>query len=214
MSPSFEKRLRYLETALDINTTSQNERDACSRVGDTQSQESIQSRVDKLKESTQFFFQESSLASKLRECDKIAQELSPSGLLLTVDTATSSASVHRKQEILARYEELQNAFESLEKIRDMLLISNPSLAKQSDSGGENQLSADYIMSAPILSSSSFAFASDPKNEERLKMLTHDVWDARERSYNLSKRVDALVDRYYSVMDAVNEKMVLLQEETT
>ena len=212
MSTSIEKRLSHLETALGINENSAQSDTGSSTDSDTQTD--IQSRIHNLQESTNFFFQESSLTSSLKECDRLARELSPSGLLFTTDATNSSSSVHRKQEILARYEELQNVFEALEKIRDILLISNPSLAKKSGGAGKTEdFSADHIVSAPILSSFSFAFAADPVNEERLNVLTKDVLDVRERSYNFSRRVDAMVDRYYSVMDAVNEKMVLLQEET-
>ena len=226
MSASIDRRLSKIEAALGIHdavdhikTHDSNSEDANALTSGDSPTVNLQSRIQKLQESTDFMHQESSLTSSLNECDRLARDLSPSGLLLTTDAAnpSSSESIHRKQEILARYEELQNAFEALEKMRDLLIISNPSLAKKEagkGNTGDSSISVDHIVSAPILSSSSFTFAADPVNENRLESLSRDVLDVRERSYQLSRRVDAMVDRYYSIMDAVNEKMVSLQEETT
>jgi len=206
MSTSIEQRLNCLEAALGIKGSD----DA----------PDIQSRVQTLLESTNSQTSQAYLDSNLKECDKLARELCPSGLLLTsatTDPINASAGLARHEELLARYEELQNAFEKLAKIRDTLMISNPALAKElqakAGSGGKNE-SVDHIVSAPILASSSFTFAADPVNEERLNTLTDNILDVRDRSSSLARKVDGMVDRYYSVMNAVNEKMVLLQEEGT
>jgi hypothetical protein len=69
---------------------------------------------------------------------------------------------------------------------------------------------DHVVSAPILSGSSFA--ADALNVKRLNALSVDVLDAKERSMHLANKIDSMMDRYYDVITAVNEKMVLVQEE--
>lgn len=214
MSSSIEKRLCHVENCLGINAGNHNEN--VTNAG-KEVLVDVQCQIKRLLNSTEDCLNEKSLGLIMRECDKLGKDLSPSGLMLSIDATNSPGSVHRRQEILTRYEELQNAFEKLEQIRDILTISNPLLAKESQTinanGGKNEeLSTDRIVSAPILSSSSFTFATDPGNIERLNSVTTDIINVRDRSYNLSRRVDAMIDRYYSVMDTVNEKMVALKEE--
>mmetsp|Transcript_1695 Transcript_1695/g.3088 ORF Transcript_1695/g.3088 Transcript_1695/m.3088 type:complete len:252 (+) Transcript_1695:115-870(+) len=242
-SSSIEHRLNALESLLEIkyNCSTGGKSSAAIEEGDSPVLSSgdnstntddvnLQSRLDTLIESTiSHLGRHEHLETKLDEIDKLGNELCPSGLFLHSSMNTSSQSAlalcgaYRKQEILVRYQELTEAFELLEKIRDLLIISNPSLVKKlqmangptSGGGGGGFIGEgvlDDIMSAPILANSSFAFAADPKNRKRLGDLTNEVLMMREKSLSLSKRLDDMIDYYYSAMSKMNEKMVLLQEE--
>lgn len=183
----------------------------------------LQSRIDTLLDSTiSHLDRHEDLETKLDAIDELGNELCPSGLFLhSTNTGGTSAlcGTYRKQEILVKYEELTEAFELLERIRDLLTVSNPSLVKklQKSNGpaggainGEGLL--DDVISAPILASSSFAIAADQQNRKRLSNLTTEVLNLREKSLSLSRKLDNMIDYYYSTMSKMNEKMVLLQEE--
>ena len=214
---TIEERLNRIECTLGFV------QDDASESSDSAScRQNIKSRLQSLLDSIQTLLNESSqpaLDNDLKECDDLARDLSPSGLLLKSDIGiSSSAGVYRKQEILARFEELENTFELLARVRDLLMISNPTLAKDlqtraSKAGKSDPILVDHLISAPILSGSSLTFASDALNMKRLNALTVDVLDVRDRSSHLAKLADDMMDRYYAAMTAVNEKMVLVQEET-
>jgi hypothetical protein len=183
----------------------------------------LQSRIDTLLDSTiSHLERHDDLETKLDAIDELGNELCPSGLFLhSTNTGGTSAlcGTYRKQEILVKYEELTEAFELLEKIRDLLTVSNPSLVKklQKSNGPAGAINVegvlDDVVSAPILASSSFAIAADPLNRKRLSNLTTEVLNLREKSLSLSRKLDNMIDYYYSTMSKMNEKMVLLQEET-
>jgi len=215
-----EQRLNQIEATLGFENLTQNGSER-STSDSSYHQDDVQTRLQSLLDSTNSLLKESpnsALDITLKECDELARDLSPSGLLLKSDAATSSSvGVYRKEEILARFEELESTFELLANIRDLLMTSNPTLAKdlqaRTSKGGKSYpISVDHIVSAPILTDSSFTFAADAVNVKRLNTLAADVLDAQERSLNLTKRVDVMLDRYYAAMTAVNEKMVLVQEE--
>lgn len=208
-----EQRLNHIECILGLvqnASESSNSGSGCPQ--------NIQSRLQSLLDSTQTLLKESSsnpaLGANLKECDDLARDLSPSGLLLKSDIGTSSStSIYRKQELLSRFQEMTNAFELLGEIRDLLMIANPSFAKALQtraSNGGGPVLVDHVVSAPILSGSSFA--ADALNVKRLNALSVDVLDAKERSMHLANKIDSMMDRYYDVITAVNEKMVLVQEE--
>jgi len=214
-----EQRLNQIEATLGFENLTQNGSERST--SDSSYHQDVQTRLQSLLDSTNSLLKESpnsALDITLKECDELARDLSPSGLLLKSDAATSSSvGVYRKEEILARFEELESTFELLANIRDLLMTSNPTLGKDlqartSKGGKSDPISVDHIVSAPILTDSSFTFAADAVNVKRLNTLAADVLDAQERSLNLTKRVDAMLDRYYAAMTAVNEKMVLVQEE--
>lgn len=238
-SSSIERRLNALEVMLDIqcNRVREGKSSAASKGDDSSGsaddittnndagddRNNVQARIDALFESTvSQLRRHQHLESKLDEIDELGNELCPSGLFLHSTNTTGGPSAicgtYRKQEILVRYDELTDAFEMLEKIRDLLSISNPPLAKKlqvanGSTGvdkGEGLL--DDVISAPILASSSFAFAADPHNRKRLNDLTNEVLTIREKSLSLSKRLDEMIDYYYFTMSKMNEKMLLLQEE--
>lgn len=235
MSPtSIEYRLNHLESMLGIDSN----HDIGENVGvaplggpgDEPAAESmtkkhdslnLQSRTDNLLDSISSLFGENlSVGSKLDEIDDLSSTLCPPGLLLNSMHALNSSSsggAYRKQEILARYDELLAAFELLEKIRDLITVSHPSLVKKLQvaetavGGVKVEGLLDDIASAPIFASSSFDFAADPSNRKKLSDLTKEVMSLREKSLSLSERMDHMIDDYYSKMSAMNEKMVILKE---
>lgn len=218
MTSSVEKRLRSIEASLGITDGRvSNGKDAGKNNG-----RDISDRVDSLLSSTNSLLDNSSrhpnVASDIQTCHKMARELSPAGLLLataSVDSvnASSGVFVYRRQEILARFEELQDALETMARIKDLLLVSNPSLAKelQNKNSGE-RISLDHITSAPILASPSYTFASNPTNKERLEALADGVIEVNDRSTALVQKVDFMVDRYYTAINAINEKLNTIQEK--
>ncbi len=269
---SIDRRLRYIEAALGIIncdagigigigggvdvSDEAKDTDMNVNVNMTTNVDDVHGRVENLCKSIDSQITLSTIASNIQRCNTLANQLSPSGLLLTScgrDGSSSSSSgngnvnasvyVYRRQEILARYDDLRYALEQLASIRDLLLISNPSLAKELQSkkgvveggdGGEDviisnsdkkngmnsnmnmsssdtTISMDHVASAPILASPSFTFASDPKNIQKLESLATDAVDINDRSTALAQRVDDMVDRYYSILSAVNERLILMQE---
>jgi len=216
MTSSIEKRLRSIEASLGITDGRKlNGKDAGKK-----NDRGISDRVDSLLSSTHNLLDKSSphghanVASDIQTCHKMARELAPAGLLLataSIDSvnASSGVFVYRRQEILARFEELQDALETMARIKDMLLVSNPSLAKElqkkNSSSGE-RISLDHIVSAPILASPSYTFASNPTNVERLEALADDVIDVNDRSTALVEKVDGMVDRYYTAINEINETL--------
>lgn len=207
---NIEERLNLIESKIGLSARV--DRD------DNEPETSVESRLDTLLDSIQTKLDESSnpdISKTIQNCNNLAKELSPSGLLLQSE-ANSYSSIYRKQEILARYEELVKALDLLAKIRDVLIISNPNLSREIQAnaaeGASKQVSSDNIISAPIISDSSFTFAVDPKNEERMKGLIADVMLLKQKSIELSNKVDYMLDRYYDAMTAINEKVVLISQK--
>lgn len=207
---NIEERLNLIESKIGLSARV--DRD------DNEPETSVESRLDTLLDSIQTKLDESSnpdISKTIQNCNNLAKELSPSGLLLKSE-ANSYSSIYRKQEILARYEEVVKALDLLAKIRDVLIISNPNLSREIQAnaaeGASKQVSTDNIISAPIISDSSFTFAVDPKNEDRMKGLIADVMLLKQKSIELSNKVDYMMDRYYDAMTAINEKVVLISQK--
>lgn len=207
---NIEERLNLIESKIGLSARV--DRD------DNEPETSVESRLDTLLDSIQTKLDESSnpdISKTIQNCNNLAKELSPSGLLLKSE-ANSYSSIYRKQEILARYEEVVKAIDLLAKIRDVLIISNPNLSREIQAntaeGASKQVSTDNIISAPIISDSSFTFAVDPKNEDRMKGLIADVMLLKQKSIELSNKVDYMLDRYYDAMTAINEKVVLISQK--
>lgn len=156
--------------------------------------------------------------SEVQTCSKLSQELAPSGLILNYPTTVLDPTplIFRKQEVLARYDQLKSALEQLAQIRDSLLISNPKLAKDlqrtSEGGTKVQISLDHIASAPILSTEEFSFASDEQNVQRLDDCIQKAITVNQKVISLVERVDVLVERYSNAIQTMNEKMLLLQDD--
>jgi len=175
----------------------------------------VETRVQSLLDSTR------ALSSKdhnlnMDKCNALARELDPSGLLLATNVASGSHSntvpyIFRRQEILARSQELKRCLEQLGEIRNLLLISNPSLAKQLNDNNNNKLSIEHVVSAPIVSSPSFSFASDSVIKQRLDCVTSTMLAMNERVEILTQKSESFIEQYYKIMAAVSEKMVLLEE---
>lgn len=207
---NIEERLNLIESKIGLSARV--DRD------DNEPETSVESRLDTLLDSIQTKLDESSnpdISKTIQNCNNLAKDLSPSGLLLKSE-ANSYSSIYRKQEILARYEEVVKAIDLLAKIRDVLIISNPNLSREIQAktaeGASKQVSTDNIISAPIISDSSFTFAVDPKNEDRMKGLIADVMLLKQKSIELSNKVDYMLDRYYDAMTAINEKVVLMSQK--
>ncbi len=151
-----------------------------------------------------------------------------SGLILmstpsSNDVYTSAPLIYRKQEILARSEELERALEQLANMRDLLCLSNQNLTRelqrQKSTAGANVNTAsasssllDHVSNAPILSSPSFTFATEDVNIKRLKDVTTKVVNLSDRTDKISRKCDDLVNVYYKLISAVNEKLVLYEYE--
>ena len=154
----------------------------------------------------------------------------------TSNTSSTSSTplIYRNQEVLARSEELQTAFDQLNQIRDLLSISNTKLiqalqlqkhntttnnnntnnntsSSSSSSSSQSSLSLDHIANAPILVSTSFQYASNHTNQERLHQLSSNVDSINERTIRVIGSIDHIVHVYYNLILAMNEKFILLTE---
>ena len=166
-----------------------------------------------------------SLQTELSNCENLAKNLDPSGLMLACSNNPSdvseSAFIFRRQELLARCEDLHYGFQTLAEIRDLLLRSYPQLTKAIQERQQNLSPSpssyasnieQLILTAPIISSSAFEFSSDPIHADRLETVTTNIMELYERASNLIQKADDLIERYYSIMAVVNEKLGLLMDE--
>jgi hypothetical protein len=184
------------------------------------------SRIDALYNllNSRFSSQESlnfSLQSELSTCQNLAKDLDPSGLLLASSNTPLNISEHsfifRRQELIARCEDLQTAFQALSQVRDLLSCSYPILTKmiQERHQGPSSFALDveqHILAAPIISSPILEFSSESTNLTRLETVTEEILGLYERVSVLGQRVDELIEIYYSIMSTVNEKLVLALDE--
>ena len=137
---------------------------------------------------------------------------------------TTAPLIYRKQEVLARSTDIERALEQLADVRDLLCLSNQNLARElqsqkSSTAGTNINTAlasssllDHVNNAPILSSPSFTFATEDVNLTRLGGVTSKVVDINDRTDRISRKCDDLVNVYYKLISAVNEKLVLYEYE--
>jgi hypothetical protein len=167
-----------------------------------------------------------SLQSELSTCENLAKSLEPSGLLLASSNnptdISEGAFIYRRQEILARCQDLQYAFHTLADIRDLIQRSYPQLTKAIQEQQQTTLSTtpssyasnihQLILSAPVISSPTFEFASDSNNLDRLDRLTQSLSELYERVSHLTQRADELIQRYYSIMSLINDKFSLVLED--
>jgi len=141
------------------------------------------------------------------------------------DVYTTAPLIYRRQEVLARSAELERALEQLGSMRDLLCLSNPSLMKeiqktnanlQSNSNSSSSSSSssllDHVSNAPIISSPSFTFATEEENKKRLEDVTAKVIGIHDKAEKLSRKCDDIINVYYKLMTAVNEKLVLYHDE--
>jgi len=228
MTSSIDERLTSIELCLGITSST----------SDSAAAEQISDRVQSLYESTNSLFQSqqsnsnngkssSTLEKKLSECQRIASKLDIHGLIFTSSLSsnekyTAAPLIYRKQELLARSQDLEYALEQLAKIRDLLSISNPNLTRElpkkiesnnntNSSNGGQEIPLDHVADAPIISSPSFTFASDEMNQNKLNNLSTRILDVNDRATILVQKYDHLINTYYTLMTAVNEKLVLYQE---
>lgn len=173
-----------------------------------------------------------SVEGALLECEALAASLEASGLLFhtastssgdnpspSLNASTSTPVIYRKQEVLARSEELQRAMSQLAKIRDLLSISNQkliqALQQKNDSNiiiynGNGSIS-EHVANAPILVGPSFHFASDDVNKQKLVDLNSRIIHVSEETNRLTAKCDHLINVYYKLIHAANQKFILHQE---
>lgn len=248
MALSLDERLTSLEVSLgSISLTSQtHQKDVTSRIDSLLTSTTNLLNSQRQKQNAKSFSSSSApLESDIAECRKLYRKLDPSCLMLAstetsssrgpISSVSSPPHVYRRQEVLARSEDLRVALEQLAQMRDLLLISNPSLAKRlqvkklevANSSGGGGAGGDLvgdvvvggdgasidrvIMEAPILASPVFGYASDPVNVERLERVASRVLDVNQKADELACRFDSLLDRYYTIVNLVNEKNVLVQD---
>ena len=222
------RRITALELCLGLN----GEYDTSSTSERVHVPADFSSRIDRLHSDLDILFSSNdtlhfSLQSELDSCENLAKTLCPSGLLLASSNNPTDVSegplFYRRQEILARWEDLQYALHTLAEIRDLMLRSYPQLTKALQENQQRQQSAaaanaypsniqQLILSAPIISSATFDFASESKNIDRLFMVTQRFSELDERVNNLTQRADDLIERYYSIMSIVNDKFTLAIED--
>jgi hypothetical protein len=226
MAASIEERLTILESELGLTSSLSSGFDE-----EQQTSLEISSRVQSLLKTTSTLLQNHttqqhnskhstptiSLERSLSECKSLAQSLDSAGLILAStsssnDLYTAAPLIYRKQEVLARSQELQNALEQLANIRDLLSFSNQDLMRdlQTRKSGED-VSLDHVANAPILASPSFTFASEDVNRNRLDDITTRVLSIHDKTNILAHKCDDLISVYYRLMSAVNEKMVLFRD---
>ena len=200
-----EKRIRALEASVFSNKSQ------------TPIVENLEGRLEHLIDKINSQVPQSHVV-QVQSCSKLSHELAPSGLILNYPTTVLDPTplIFRKQEVLARYDQFKFALEQLARIRDYLLISNPKLSKDlqntSEGGTKTQISLDHIVSAPIMFTEGYAFASDEKNVQRLDDCIQKALIINQKVQSLVERVDVLVERYSNAIQSINEKMVLLQDD--
>ena len=188
--------------------------------------EPVDARVEKLVESFDKVLsnhkdpsQQSSLSEDLSECQRLGRILEPTGGILA-SAASSNSTLHevpyiyRRQEILAQYDQLRNALEQLATMKQWLSASNPQLAKEiqacSAKEGE-QISMKHVNNSPIFNNAGFQFAADASNQLRVEEASKKIVSLNEKAMELMNRCDLLIEHYYTIIKAVNEKLLLLQE---
>jgi len=246
MALSLDERLTSLEVSLgSISLTSQSpQKDITSRINSVLISTSNLLNSQRQKQNAKSF-SSSSAESDIAECRKLYRNLDPSCLMLTstetsnnrgrISSVSSPPHVYRLQEVLARSEDLRVALERLAQMRDLLLISNPNLAKRLQVkkpeaagvnggvgaggdlvgdvvvGGDGESIDRVIMEAPIFASPVFWLGTDAANAERLKSVATRVFDINQKADELAGRFDSLLDRYYTIVNLVNEKTVLVHD---
>jgi hypothetical protein len=191
---TIEARLRALEAFLSVTSETRSPEDVTSRIG------ALETKLNSLTSNLQG---DTPLKQLWEESDKLMRELDP-GTALTHQQQIAAPILYRRQEILASAESLRRDMGQLMEILTLLSIGQPQII------GEDPLSEMQVTKAPIL-----AVAPPSKvEEERLQHLEVNLQEMHDKMKNFAARLDKLVAGYHSLVTAVSEKIVLVDETTT
>ena len=149
------------------------------------------------------------LHNEYQTIDKLLSDLSISPISGPTESASSNNNapmVYRRLEVLSSAESMKTDMELLAKIRDLTSIGRKA------TGSNSTVSADDVVSCSILSSSKYNQSSDPEVIDRLDRLCYRVAMLNQRAVSAANKVDNMVNSYGSIMSALNEKMVLAEEQ--
>jgi len=226
MTLSIDERLNKLELTLGLSSS-------VTRTDSSVSTTPIHSRVQSLVESadkllpqgfphksqTQQQQQQSNLSNNLSEIERLGRMLEPTGGILASAVSSSNSIqdypyIYRRQEILAQHDQLRHTLEQLSSIRQWISVSNPHLTKEiqrwSSMEGK-QISMAHIVNSPIFNNAGFQFASNSNNQVRLETASKRIISLNEKALELMDHCDLLIEGYYTIIKAVNEKLLLLQD---
>ena len=150
------------------------------------------------------------LHNEYRTIDKLLSDLSISPISGPTETASSSNNapmVYRRLEVLSSAESMKKDMELLAKIRDLT-----SIGRKETGSNSNTVSEDDVVNCSILSSSKYNLSSNPEDIDRLDRLCYRVAMLNQRTVSAAQKVDTMVNSYGNVMSALNEKMVLAEEQ--
>lgn len=150
------------------------------------------------------------LHNEYRTIDKLLSDLSISPISGPTESASSTSNapmVYRRLEVLSSAESMKKDMELLSKIRDLT-----SIGRKETGSGNSKISADDVVNCSILSSDKYNLSSDPEVIDRLDRLCYRVAMLNQRAVSAAQKVDNMVNSYGTVMSALNEKMVLAEEQ--
>jgi len=148
------------------------------------------------------------LHNEYQTIDKLLSDLSISPISGPTESASSSNNapiVYRRLEVLSSAESMKTDMELLTKIRDLTSIGRKET-------GNSTVSEDDIVNCSILSSEKYNLSSNPEDIDRLDILCYRVAMLNQRAVSAAQKVDNMVNSYGNVMSALNEKMVLAEEQ--
>lgn len=152
----------------------------------------------------------SSLLDVWLEAQTLLQtELDP-GTALTYQQQIVAPLLYRRQEVLAGAESFQANMDQVSQIVSFLLVSQPPLAlSRNQRNRPPPLTLDQVIHAPILTETR---VHDEQNQ-RLDTLWHALGDVTQRADQTTQRVDHMLDQYQTLIAALAERMVRLDELT-
>jgi len=148
------------------------------------------------------------LHNEYQTIDKLLSDLSISPISGPTESASSANNapmVYRRLEVLSSAESMKKDMELLAKIRDLTSIGRKET-------GNSAVSEDDIVNCSILSSQRYNLSSDPEVIDQLDRLCFRVAMLNQRAVSAAQKVDNMVNSYGNVMSALNEKMVLAEEQ--
>ena len=134
--------------------------------------------------------------------------------LNSANSIQDSPYIYRRQEILAQHDELRRALGQLSTIREWIAVSNPQFTKEIQQCYPiegKQISMTRIVNSPIFNNDGFQFASNSSNEVRLEHASNRLISLNEKVLELMDHCDLLVEGYFTIIKAVNEKLLMLQD---
>ena len=149
------------------------------------------------------------LHDEYQTIDKLLSDLSISpisGPTESASTNNNAPMVYRRLEVLSSAESMKTDMELLSKIRDLTSIG------RKETGNSSAVSEDDIVNCSIISSDKYNLSSDPEDIDRLDRLCYRVALLNQRAVSAAQKVDTMVYSYNTVMSALNEKMVLAEEQ--